>query len=161
MIKQLRVDERLIHGQITTAWSRALNVGGIVVANDAIAANPLTVKALKMSAPAGKKILAQSIEKSIAVLKDPRIETMDVLVIVNNPRDAYTMAKELGCKEVNVGNYVNKNGTITLSQTLIVDEKDIAALRDICGIEGIHAFHQIIPTTPQVALEELLSKQNL
>ena len=56
MIVQLRIDERLIHGQITTAWSRFLDVSRIVVASDKLAKDPLTTQTLLMSAPAGKKV---------------------------------------------------------------------------------------------------------
>ncbi len=156
MIKQLRVDERLIHGQIATAWSRQLNVGGIVVANDEIVNNPLTVKVLKMSVPAGKKVLIQSMEKAEAVLKDPRIETMDVLVIVNNPKDALTLARNLKIKEVNIGNYVNPNGSISLTNTVIVDDEDITVLKEISQLTESHTFHQVIPTTPLIELSELM-----
>lgn len=55
MIVQLRLDERLIHGQITTAWSRFLDVGAIVVANDKLSKDQLATQVLLMSAPAGKK----------------------------------------------------------------------------------------------------------
>ena len=55
MIKQLRIDERLIHGQITTQWSKVLAVDAIVVVNDAAAQDEMMRKVLLMTAPAGKK----------------------------------------------------------------------------------------------------------
>ena len=72
MIVQLRVDERLIHGQITTAWSRFLDVSRIVVANDRLARDPLTTQTLLMSAPAGKKVAVRTIDSAIQLLSDPR-----------------------------------------------------------------------------------------
>ena len=93
MIVQLRIDERLIHGQITTAWSRFLDVSRIVVANDRLSKDELTTQTLLMSAPAGKKVAVRSIENTITLLSDPRIDTVRVLVIVDNPKDAVTLVK--------------------------------------------------------------------
>ena len=51
----IRIDERLIHGQIAIKWSRHTGVDSIVVANDHAAANVMIQKSLKMAAPPGIK----------------------------------------------------------------------------------------------------------
>ena len=37
MITQIRVDDRLIHGQVAVVWTKELNTPLIIVANDAAA----------------------------------------------------------------------------------------------------------------------------
>ena len=44
MIALLRIDERLIHGQVATSWSKALDIDTIVCASDEAAQNPLKKK---------------------------------------------------------------------------------------------------------------------
>ena len=95
MIVQLRLDERLIHGQITTAWSKFLTVNAIVVANDKLFINDLAKKTLLMSAPAGIKVTVRTVQGTIDLLSDPRSEKMRVLIIVDNPKDALTLAEAL------------------------------------------------------------------
>lgn len=41
MIKMVRLDERMIHGQIAIKWSRHLDVNRIIVADDDAANNPV------------------------------------------------------------------------------------------------------------------------
>ena len=72
MVKQLRIDEQLIHGQITTQWSKVLSIDAIVVANDAAANDEMMRKVLLMTAPAGKKVTVRTVEKAIQLLSDPR-----------------------------------------------------------------------------------------
>ena len=55
MIALLRIDERLIHGQVATSWSKALDIDTIVCASDEAAQNPLKKKMLLIAAPPGKK----------------------------------------------------------------------------------------------------------
>lgn len=76
MVKQLRIDEQLIHGQITTQWSKVLSIDTIVVANDAAANDEMMRKVLLMTAPAGKKVTVRTVEKAIQLLSDPRSENM-------------------------------------------------------------------------------------
>ena len=57
MIVQLRIDERLIHGQVAAAWARALDMTHIVCASDAAASDALRCKVLLMTTPPGKRCL--------------------------------------------------------------------------------------------------------
>ncbi len=54
MIAQLRVDDRLIHGQVALVWTKELDTPGIVVANDNAANNEMVQMTLKMATPTGK-----------------------------------------------------------------------------------------------------------
>ncbi len=149
MIVQLRIDERLIHGQITTAWSRFLDVSRIVVANDRLAKDELTTQTLLMSAPAGKKVAVRGIDATIKLLSDPRIDTVRVLVIVDNPKDAVTLVKALGIKEVNVANYVKKKSPnkVKITTGVTSDAEDLAHFKELAQVAE-HSFSQLIPSTP-------------
>lgn len=54
MIVQLRVDDRLVHGQVTLMWGKELSTKGILVANDAAAQNETQSSTLKMACPSGR-----------------------------------------------------------------------------------------------------------
>jgi mannose/fructose/N-acetylgalactosamine-specific phosphotransferase system component IIB len=150
MIVQLRVDERLIHGQITTAWSRFLNVDAIVVANDSLAVDKLTMQALLMSAPAGKKVAVKTIDGTVKLLSDPRADKMRVLVIVNNPKDAIELVNRLPIEDINVANYVKKKSPdkVGLSRAVKADAEDLAYFKTLCDT-GKNVFSQLIPTLPK------------
>lgn len=66
MIKSIRLDERLIHGQVATKWSRVLGVNRIIVANDEAASNEVMQKSLMMAAPSTCKVAIVPVEKAVA-----------------------------------------------------------------------------------------------
>lgn len=72
MISMMRIDDRLIHGQVAVMWSKELGINRIIVASDTIASNEIQVSALKMAAPAGVKAAILPINKTIGILSDPR-----------------------------------------------------------------------------------------
>ena len=65
MIKIMRVDERLIHGQIAMVWSKEMSIDGIVVANDATASDETQQMALKMAVPSGIKVIIKTVDSAI------------------------------------------------------------------------------------------------
>ena len=75
-IAALRVDDRLIHGQVAMTWTKQLKVNGIVVANDDAASDNTQKMALKMAVPAGIKVLIKPVQEAIRVLNDPRAEAL-------------------------------------------------------------------------------------
>lgn len=40
MIKEVRLDDRLIHGQVAVSWTRALDLDVLLVVNDQIVNDP-------------------------------------------------------------------------------------------------------------------------
>ncbi|MBQ3994013.1 MAG: PTS sugar transporter subunit IIB, partial [Erysipelotrichaceae bacterium] len=70
MLKLIRLDERLIHGQIAIKWSRHTGVDRIIVANDAAAENSVIQQSLMMAAPATCKTAIVSIDKAVALMNN-------------------------------------------------------------------------------------------
>lgn len=101
----LRVDERLVHGQIAMVWSRELNLQGILVANDQAAENETQKMALQMAVPAGINMLVRSIDKSIEILRDQRVMNHRILVLVRTIQDALKLAQNIpNMNYINIGN---------------------------------------------------------
>ena len=159
MIKTLRIDERLIHGQVAVTWCSALNIERIIVANDTAAKDDITSMSLKMAAPQNVKVAVKSVQDAISLLKDPRIERFSILLLVNNPADALALIKEV--KEipyVNVGNFgmiSDKVNRRMLATSLAVSEEELSNLRDICNLLP-DSTYQMTPTLPPQILKKLL-----
>lgn len=60
MLAQLRVDDRLIHGQVAVVWTKELNTPLMVVANDHAAKDKVMQMTLKMAVPDGMKLLTET-----------------------------------------------------------------------------------------------------
>jgi PTS system mannose-specific IIB component len=95
MIKLLRLDERLIHGQIAIKWSRHLSVNRILVLNDEAANNDLIKKSLMMAAPSDVKVAITTMEEGKNILNDSRAESLSILVLVKTPQDVLKLMSPL------------------------------------------------------------------
>ena len=72
MIKMLRIDDRLLHGQVVFMWTKQLNIKGIIVANDELVQDPIQSLAMKLAVPEQIKLLIKSIEEASRLIQDPR-----------------------------------------------------------------------------------------
>lgn len=137
MSTTLRVDERLIHGQIAMVWSRELNLDGILVANDEVAENETQQMALKMAVPSGVNVLIRSVDEVAAILKDKRAKKKNLLVLVRTIQDAYRLAERVkNMSYINIGN-VGKSvegNKKTLTQFVMLTEKELVSLEKLVKI---------------------------
>ncbi len=106
MISLVRLDERLIHGQVAIKWSRHTGVDRIVVIDEKAANNGIIQKSLMMAAPNTVKVAIKSVDAGIKLLQDPRCEAMKILIIVSNINDLNKVLESVkGIPLVNIGNY--------------------------------------------------------
>ncbi|WP_296875661.1 PTS sugar transporter subunit IIB [Thomasclavelia sp.] len=151
MISMMRVDDRLIHGQVAVMWSKELGIQRIIVASDKIASNKIQVSALKMAAPTGIKAAILPIDKAVNILRDPRSENMKILVISNDPKDLLEVAKQIDEKPIlNIANYGRIGGGSLSNKTKISDsvyltDQDKEVIKEIDGI-GLEIIHQPLPS---------------
>ncbi len=148
-IAALRVDDRLIHGQVAMTWTKQLKVNGIVVANDDAANDNTQKMALKMAVPAGIKVLIKPVDEAIRVLNDPRAARMRILVLTRNVRDALTVRKQVGEIEfLNIGNTGRFDGIDVsekklLSPTIMLTEDEIKNLKALVALDPKTCMQQV------------------
>ncbi len=153
-IDALRVDERLIHGQIAMVWSRALNLDGIVVANDEAAGNELQQKALKMAVPNGIKVIIKTMDGAIRLLKDKRAANMHLLVLVRTVGDALILSQQLdNIQYVNIGNVGKSvNGEKkTLTKFVMLTDEELGNLKALVNVYPETALQNLPSDTKELA----------
>lgn len=141
----LRVDDRLVHGQVVTAWVRELKSKGILVVDDQAAGNPITKKALKMATPTGINLKVITCDEAGDVVR--KVAGRPVLVIVRNPVNAEKVvgaAPEVDWT-VNVGNVGSAEGRRRHSDSVYLDDENYQAVQRMLG-SGVKVFMQTVPS---------------
>ncbi len=136
MIKHLRIDNRLIHGQVAVTWMNSLGADAIIVVNDKVAADPLQKMALPLAAR-GSKVLIFSIAEMIEYAKAHEGETM--FVVAKFPSDALALLKSgINIEVVNVGNAAPVAGTkyVMVTKSIAATTEDAATYREIAELRG-------------------------
>lgn len=105
MIKILRVDHRLLHGQVAFSWTGYLGVNCILIASDAAVQDDLRKTTLKLAKPQSCKLIIKSLDDAIEALNAGRADKYDVFIVVETIEDAYRLVKAVDrIKNINIGN---------------------------------------------------------
>lgn len=166
MISQIRVDDRLIHGQVAVVWTKELNAPLLVVANDEAARNEVMQMTLKMAVPNGMKLLIRSVQDAIRVFNDPRGKDKRIFVIVNCVADATEIAKNVrDIETVNVANVgrfdkSDPKSKTALFHSVLLNPQELEAARELATLSHVEAYHQVLPSNPKLILKEALAKLN-
>ena len=164
MIPSIRVDDRLIHGQVALVWSKELNCPRIVVANDDAAVNDVTKMTLQMATPTGIKLLIKSVDDCIKVFNDPRAKDMRMFVLTNNVADALKIVKSCPglVESVNVANAgrfddTDKSLMVQVTPQCILNPNELEALCELNDQQGVSVYGQVIPTDPKTPASKMLA----
>lgn len=164
MITQIRVDDRLIHGQVAVVWTKELNAPLLVVANDEAAKNEVMQMTLKMAVPNGMKLLIRSVDDAIKVFNDPRGKDKRMFVIVNSVSDATKIAKEVSdIESVNVANAgrfdkSNPKDKVMVFSSVQLNSGELKAAKELADIANLKSYNQVLPSNPQLDLKKALAQ---
>jgi PTS system mannose-specific IIB component len=153
----VRIDNRLVHGQVTVAWTRRLGVRRLVVCNDEVAADELQLMLLPQAAR-GLPTDVLSVEATLAA--EPGA---DAMVIAKHPEDVFRLVEGgLRPEVVNVGNVAPRPGEkstmVTRSVAVTADEAD--AYRKLAAA-GVPLVTQLLPQDKPADFVSLLDRKGL
>lgn len=127
----LRIDDRLLHGQIGKFWLKEVGADLIVVANDDISNDKNAQKLMDLTCPIGKNSYYFSLAEAGSKI-DSIEEGKDALVIVESPKDALSLIKAgLKIDSINLGNMRNTGNKDKINETVYVDDEDRKYLKEI------------------------------
>lgn len=157
MVELLRVDERLLHGQVAVTWMNEVNPDSILIANDEIVENEMSKMALRMVKPNGVKMAIKSIEQAATVLNDPRAEKMKIFVIVKTIADALRLVEKTDTiKKINIGGVKKKEGSKLVTAAVYLNDEDLRTLEDLSN-KVDHVEFRMVPTDSAKLAKDVLA----
>jgi mannose/fructose/N-acetylgalactosamine-specific phosphotransferase system component IIB len=146
----VRIDDRLIHGQVVLGWARALKPDRILVANDRIAKNSWERKFYTSSVPSHIKVSFLGLEETARQLLNNLFKNESVMILIESVGDLYSIV-ELGVtlNEVNVGGLHYHEGAHEVLPYVFLTDEDKAFLRELVK-RGVTLLAQDVPgNTPR------------
>ncbi|MBK4783266.1 MAG: PTS mannose transporter subunit IIAB [Pantoea sp. Pent] len=155
-----RIDDRLIHGQVATRWTKETNVTRIIVVSDEVANDHVRKTLLTQVAPPGVTAHVVDIAKMIRVWNNPKYGSDRVMLLFTNPTDVERVVEQgVDIKSVNIGGMAFRQGKTQVNNAVSVDEKDIAAFRKL-NERGIELEVRKVSNDPKLKMMGLIAKVN-
>ncbi|MDF2784357.1 MAG: mannose transporter subunit [Pantoea eucrina] len=153
-----RIDDRLIHGQVATRWTKETGVSRIIVISDEVANDHVRKTLLTQVAPPGVTAHVVDIAKMIRVWNNPKYAGERVMLLFTNPTDVErVVAQGVNITSVNIGGMAFRQGKTQVTNAVSVDEKDIAAFRQL-NARGIELEVRKVSTDQKLTMMDLIAK---
>ena len=159
-ISVFRIDDRLIHGQIITAWIAYADAKTIIVADDKAAKDEFQQSLLKLATPDSIALKILGVDDAIAYIHSGG-EDGKALLLRRGPKQALKFI-EAGIKkdQINVGNMNMKKGKTKVLGNLWVFPEDVEAIKGIYD-QGVSLEVRAVPSERSQDVMELLNKNKL
>lgn len=149
-----RVDDRLIHGQVMTAWMKLLPAKEIMIVDDKVAKDTFMIQVLTMAAPSGVKVKVFSVKDAAQILKEglkgPSI------MLAKTPLTYQALVNcGVALDEVNIGGMGISGERKTLYKNIAADSAERDALGEFIE-KGITVKIQVIPQDKAIDVATVL-----
>lgn len=152
----IRIDDRLIHGQVANRWATGLHATRIMVIDDQVANDPVQKPALRMAAPEGIATSIITEEKAIANIKADKYANQRVLLVVKRPKVLLDLLDAgLTFDKVNIGNMSNRPNTTQVKKSVSLTDDERADIKDLLA-RGVNVTAVMVPDDPDVSIEKFL-----
>lgn len=153
MISLVRVDNRLIHGQVVEAWLPGLKVAKVVVADDEAAGSPLIRAAMGLAVPSHIEVSIQRIDDiDFAALAEDEAKVLLVVREVTSVTQA--RRRGLTLSHLNLGNVHFASGRKQMSSSVFLSPDELNELK-ILSSEGVEIEARAVPSDRPVQLAEM------
>ncbi|TOZ03506.1 mannose/fructose/sorbose PTS transporter subunit IIA [Leuconostoc pseudomesenteroides] len=160
-IKLARLDTRLLHGQVATAWTPDSKANRIIVVSDAVAKDELRKSLIQQAAPNGVKANIVPISKMIEVAKDDRFGGVDAFLLFETVEDVLRAVEGgVPLKSLNVGSMAHSEGKTMVNKVLSMDKTDVAAFEKLRDL-GVEFDVRKVPNDSKSNLFDLIKKANV
>lgn len=157
-IKLIRVDFRLMHGQVVTNWIKQVSADSILIVDDKLAADKFLAQVFLMAAPPGVKVAIRTIEKATLGFKNDVFKDKKLLILfksVENAKKAFDLGFPM--KHLQIGGLGNGTNKVMISNELSLSAKEADQLEEMQK-HGVEVTLQVTPKDPLFTLEDALKE---
>ena len=149
-----RIDDRLIHGQVMTGWSKVYDARQIIVVDDATAANSFLCQVMRMSVPKDMEVKICTVQEGLReILNDP--PDMRTIVLTKTPSVMLALLEGgAPMKELNLGGMGYLPGRKAILRNIQISPEELEQLQAISA-KGVHVFCQIVHDGKSIELNKV------
>lgn len=156
MIKFIRIDHRLLHGQVVFSWSKSLQINRILVVNDEANNDEFKKMSLELSKPQGIKLNIFTVENTLTKISKIEALSENIMMIFGNTKDVRQFCESYSnVKEINYGGIIKKEGSKQFSNAIFLTENEIEDAKVLKSM-GIKQFMQQVPTSKKEDLNTMI-----
>jgi PTS system sorbose subfamily IIB component. len=155
-INLVRIDDRLIHGQVMTKWSKGMGTNALYVIDNETAADDFMKEIyINTNSSSGLKIQVYSTTEVVDRWKEDQFGNDNVILLFKTIAGVKEVVDTgvLPIDKINVGGVSKKGDAVFVINTVAITPKDAEILKEFEN-KGIEVFFQTVPDSKRVSLKD-------
>ena len=149
MIVNVRVDHRLLHGQVAMAWNQVLGSDCILIANDSVPNDEIRKAGIKLAKPA-------NMDASVEPLVSGVTDKYKLFIVVESIADVYKLCKETGMiDKITLGGVKSREGTRQISKAVFTTPKEEELIKELIT-DGVTVEIRQVPSDSVIYAKDVL-----
>jgi len=154
----VRIDDRLIHGQVVMGWTKMLNASVIVVVDDVVAADTMQKTMMKAAVPIGVRSAILDVAEGAALLNGPKLTKDRVFVIVKGPAAVLGLINAgVNIKKIIVGNMRTDDGKKRITKEVAASKEEWECFGKLDS-KGVEIVVQWMPNGDSKSFNDILKR---
>lgn len=157
-ITLVRIDTRLLHGQVATTWTKMANPDRIIVVSDNVAHDDLRKQMIMEAAPPGVHAHVVPIKKMLEINKDTRFGDTKAFLLFETPQDLLKAIEGgLDIKKVNLGSLAHSEGKVVLTKAVAMGPDDVNTFQKLLDL-GVEFDVRKVPADAPENFDNMMKK---
>lgn len=156
MIKLMRCDDRLIHGQFMTVVSREYDADNVIVIDDFTASNEILKSVFATAVPKSMKSGVYTKQNSIEQVRKALTDSTNTIVLMKEPAVFLFLLEHLPDlpKSLNIGPMSSRKGTLSVSHSTHLLSKEVEDIKELVS-RGIDVYFRQVPSEKMTKWEDV------
>ncbi len=152
----IRIDDRLMHGQVAVGWTKVIHPDHIIIANDAASHDPVQKSLLEMASPPQYGLTICETEKVAEICALPSLDHKRLIILFASVQDVLKAVDHgLLARTINVGGLRYSSGKTQIRQAVAIDKHDIGDFKKLLA-KGIKINIQMVPTDESIPIGQYI-----
>lgn len=157
-ISHVRLDERLIHGQVATLWLGKMGTTRVMIVDDGVVNDPIAKASLKAAVPGGIKLSILKTVTAAKRLKEGIYQDQKIMLLTKKIQTIFDLI-DVGVpiESFNLGNASSREGTLQIKKSVFLTEAEIAKILEL-EKAGIVVTAQMVPMEEEKRFSQFYGK---
>jgi len=155
----VRIDDRLIHGQVVENWMKFLKINHVVVVNDFVASDRMQKALFSMAVPEHTRVSILTIAQAKKAILNGQFEEDRVMLLLGSPGDVLNLIDGgVKIREVNVGGIHYSSEKRQILKAISVSKEDIQAFQELDRL-GVRLEARMVPDDEKIDIMEIIKRE--
>ncbi|MDH5173719.1 MAG: PTS sugar transporter subunit IIB [Elusimicrobiota bacterium] len=155
----VRIDDRLIHGQVVENWMKFLKIDHVVVVNDFVASDRMQKTLFSMAVPEYAKISILATAEAKEAILNGKFEADRAMLLLVSPEDVLNLINEgVRIKKVNVGGMHYSPEKKQILKAISVSKEDVRAFQELDKL-GVRLEARMVPKDEKIDIMEIINRE--